>query len=287
MGNDKPFFRKITIVGVGLIGGSIGMAIKHQRMAQEVAGIAQKHATIVYALNNKAIDRAYHDLRKALFNADLVILATPVGTITDLLQKIGPHLKRGAIVTDVGSTKSTIVEVAEKNLPSHVSFVGGHPLSGSEKQGPQFANPDIFRNSLCILTPTEKTNRTAVERVKLFWTHIGAQVKIVAPAEHDRILAYVSHLPHLAAYALMGIVPAQHLEFAASGLKDTTRIAASSPNMWSDISLANAKNLVAVLDEMTKTLASYRKLIIAKDEQNLIENFKKAKAKRDGIERVE
>ncbi len=279
---ETPFFRKITVVGVGLIGGSLGMAIKHHRMSHEVAGISQRHTTLVYALKNKAIDRAYHDIRKAVYNSDLIILATPVNTIINLLKQIGPHLKRGSIVTDVGSTKLTIVDTAEKHLPPHVFFVGSHPLSGSEKQGASFANPNLFEKSLCLLTPTERSNRMAVEKLRQFWARLGAQVKLMTPGEHDRILSFVSHLPHVVAFALIGVIPHQYLEFASTGLKDTTRIASSAPQMWSDICLANSKNIIQALDETVKSLSLYRKLIIARDEQNLMENFKKAKAKRDG-----
>lgn len=276
-------FRKISIIGVGLIGGSIGMAVKKRRLAYEIVGLSLHHATLVYALKNRAIDRAFHDIHKAVHNADLVILATPVNTILQLLPTLGPHLKRGCIVTDVGSTKVSIVDTAEKKLPPHCYFVGSHPLAGSEKQGAAFANPDMFVQSSCIVTATEKTNRVAKEKMKAFWSQLGANVKFLTPAEHDKILAYISHLPHLLAYAMMGIIPAEFLEYASTGLKDTTRVAASSPHMWNDICMTNHKNILATLDELVKFLAVYRKSIIAKDEQGLIENFSKSKAKRDGI----
>ncbi len=284
---EKIYFRKVTIIGVGLMGGSLGLAIKNHRLAGEVAGVSQRQTTLVSALKVKAIDHAYHDLRKALFNSDLVILATPVNAIVNLLNQIGPMLKRGCIVTDVGSTKTTIVDTAEKVLPPHVFFVGSHPMAGSEKQGPDFASARLYENSLCWMTPTEKSNRGAVERVKQFWTHIGAQVKSLSPSEHDKILANISHLPHVMAYALMDAIPQQHLEFAAQGLKDTTRIAGSSPQMWNDICMANSKNLIEVLDQAVKILSGYRKMIVSRDESNLLEGFKRAKVKRDGLERTE
>ena len=276
-------FRKISIIGVGLIGGSIGMAVKKRRLAHEVVGLSLHHATLVYALKNRAIDRAFHDMRKAVHNADLVILATPVNTILKLLPTLGPHLKRGCVVTDVGSTKASIVDLAEKKLPPYCYFVGSHPLAGSEKQGAAYSNPDLFSGTACIVTGTERTNRVAKEKMKAFWGQLGANVKFLSPVEHDKILAYISHLPHLLAYAMMGIIPTEFLEYASTGLKDTTRVAASSPNMWNDICMTNHKNILAVLDELVKFMAVYRRSIIAKDEQSLIENFSKSKAKRDGI----
>ncbi len=287
MGSNQVYFRKVAIIGVGLIGGSLGMTIKNKRMSREVAGISLRHTSLVTALKSHAIDRAYHDMKKVLLDADLVILATPVNTIINILAMMGPFLKRGCIVTDVGSTKLTIVETAEKKLPNHCSFVGGHPLAGSEKQGAMFANPDLFGNAICLLTPTEKTNRSAYDKIKNFWTQLGSKVVSVSPAEHDKILAYISHLPHLLAYALMGVIPQNCLNYAAQGLKDATRVAASSPNMWNDICMANSKNLVQALDEMVKQLAAFRKMIVFKDENSLIEQFKKSKAKRDGLDKSE
>src|SRR3989338_7448360 len=146
-----------------------------------------------------------------------------------MLPIIGGSLKRGCIVTDVGSTKEAIVEAAQKNLPSHVFFVGSHPLAGSEKKGALFGSAELFHSSLCIMTPTDKTNKAAVEKIKNLWTKLGATVKFLPPNEHDKILAYISHVPHLLAYALMGAIPSEYLEYATQGLKDTTRIAASDP----------------------------------------------------------
>ena len=283
MNQESPLFRQITIIGVGLIGGSLGMAIKKNRVAQEVVGLSQQHTSLVYALKNNAIDKAFYDIKKAVEHADLVVMATPVNSIVSLLPMVGRYLKRGCVVTDVGSTKAAIVETAEKNLTS-AFFVGSHPLAGSEKKGAEFAAPDLFQNSLCIMTPNERTNRFADERVRFLWTRLGAVVKTMPPAEHDKILAYISHLPHLAAYALMGTIPSEYLPYAAQGLKDTTRIASSSVHMWNDICMLNSKNVLHSLDELVKTLSLLRKYIVARDEQNLIETFKKAKSKRDAME---
>ena len=283
MNQESPLFRQVTIIGVGLIGGSLGMAIKKNRVAQEVVGLSHRHTSLVYALKNNAIDKAFYDIKKAVEHADLVVMATPVNSIVSLLPMVGRYLKRGCIVTDVGSTKAAIVETAEKNLTS-AFFVGSHPLAGSEKRGAEFASPDLFQNSLCLMTPNERTNRFADERVRALWIRLGAVVKTLPPSEHDKILAYISHLPHLVAYALMGAIPSEYLSYAAQGLKDTTRIASSSAHIWNDICLLNSQNVLHSLDELVKTLSLLRKYIVARDEQNLIETFKKAKSKRDAMD---
>ncbi len=277
-------FRKVTIIGVGLIGGSVGLAIKKYRLAREVIGVSRQQSSLTQALKSKAIDRASHDIKRSAQDADFVVLATPVKATIHFLSTIGRDLRRGALVTDVGSTKSAIVEAAQKNLPPHVHFVGSHPLAGSEKKGAAFSSAELFERAVCLMTPTEKSQKFAVDRIKTFWTKIGANVKILSPSEHDKALAYISHLPHLLAYGLIGTVPQEHLNLASQGLKDTTRIAASDPEIWRDICLTNASHLVKSLDEFIKILSIYRKAIVSRDEQILLENFRKSKNKRDSIE---
>lgn len=276
-------FRRVAIIGVGLIGGSLAKAIKKHRLAKEVVGVSQGHATLATAMKEGVIDQAYHDVGKAVANADLVVLAAPVGIIAGMLSMLGEHLMRGAIVTDVGSAKVQIVTAAQKYLPAHVFFVGSHPLAGSEKRGVEFASAELFEKTSCIMTPTDKTHRGAKEKVKLLWTKVGAAVKFMPPEEHDKVLAYISHLPHMMAYALMETIPPDFLEYAAQGLKDTTRIAASSPPMWTDIALSNKKNLIKSLDELVKNVSIIRKSIGTGDQKNLQNIFKDAKTKRDGL----
>ena len=279
----KRLFNKVTIIGVGLIGGSLGMAIKKKSLAREVVGLSQRHATLVTALKNEAIDHGYHDVRKAVTNADLVILATPVSIVIGMISLIAPYLKRNCIVTDVGSSKTHIVEAAQKQLKNASCFVGSHPLVGSEKKGVQFAEADLFQGALCMMTPTDSTSRMARDRIKRLWTALGSHIKFISPMEHDRILAFISHLPHVVAYALMEAVPADTLEFAAKGFKDTTRIASSTPQMWSDICVSNPKNIIKGIDEVVKYLSGIRKAIGSKNTTELMNHFKSAKAKRDKI----
>ncbi len=280
----KYLFRKVTIVGVGLIGGSLGLAIKKHSLAREVVGFTQSHSSLVYALNHGVIDHGFSDMKSAFNNADLVILATPVRTIMKLLPQIARLVRRRSIITDVGSTKASIVDAAERNLSDYAFFVGGHPLAGSEKKGANYANADLFQNSVCILTPTDKTNRMAREKMKYFWTRLGAQVKIFTPQEHDQVLAFISHLPHLTAYALIDSIPVESLGYASQGLKDTTRIAASNPQLWTDICLTNHKLIVDSIDQYVKNLSVLRKAILTKNEQAILEHFQRSKSKRDGLE---
>lgn len=277
-------FRKVTVIGIGLLGGSLAVALKKNHLAREVVGVSRRQAALNFAVKNKIIDHGTNNIVKSVENADLVVLATPIQTILSLLATLGPHLKRGCIVTDVGSTKTSIVNAAEKHLPNHVLFVGGHPLAGSEKKGVEFSDAALFNQSFCLLTPTDKTNRGALEKVTEVWTRLGSTVKSLSPDEHDLILAYTSHIPHLLAYGLIDAIPTNYLIYGATGLKDTTRIASSSPEVWNDICLQNAKNILKSLDEFVKVLALYRKAIVTGDEAALTEFFKKAKEKRDGLE---
>lgn len=280
---NPQMFRKVTVVGIGLLGGSLAMAIKKNHLAREVVGVSRRQAALQYALKNKIIDQGSSNIVKSVENADLVVLATPIQTILTLISTLGGHLKRGCIVTDVGSTKATIVQAAQKHFPSHVLFVGSHPLAGSEKKGIEFSTASLFEQSHCLLTPTDKTNKGALEKVSEFWTKVGATVKTVSPDEHDAIVAYTSHVPHLLAYGLMDAIPGDHLPFGATGLKDTTRIASSNPELWADICMQNAKNMTKSLDEIIRVVAGYRKAIVVGDENFLVESFKKAKEKRDGL----
>jgi len=273
----RPYiFKRVTIVGVGLMGGSLGMAIKKHKLAREVIGLSHRQTALAQAVKMKAIDVPCLDVKKAICNADLVVLAAPVDSIIKLCGMINPHLKRGGIVTDVGSAKVNIVESAERIFTNPGLFIGSHPLAGSEKKGVDNATETLFDNASCIMTPTPKTSQVAIQRVKHFWTKLGMNVKLMSPAEHDEILAYVSHLPHLLAYGLISTVPSDFLEYASRGYKDTSRIAASSPQLWSDICIANSKNVLNALDCCVEHLAHFRKAIVSHDHKELVRQFTKA-----------
>jgi len=283
LGRRNYFFRKVAIIGVGLIGGSLGKALKKHGLAKEIVGVSRRDEALAAAVQMQAIDQGTHDFKKAVVNADLVVLATPVHVVPVMFEKIAPHLKRGCVVTDVGSTKVSIIAAAKEKLPNAPFFVGSHPVAGSEKRGVEFSSEDLFQGATCLMTPTDETHRQAVERVKRMWTSIGAQVKTMTPEAHDQVLAYISHLPHVIAYALMATIPDEYLPLVGQGLKDTTRIAASSPEVWHDICFANAKNIMEALDACVANLGTLRKAINEDEGKILVNEFKKAKAKRDKL----
>ncbi|MBZ0165521.1 MAG: prephenate dehydrogenase/arogenate dehydrogenase family protein [Candidatus Omnitrophica bacterium] len=283
IGRSNFTFKRVTIVGVGLMGGSLAMALKKHEVAKEITGLSHRQASIQTALEMKAIDLGMSDVRKAVQAADLIVLATPVDDIIKLMKTIKPYLKRGTIITDVGSTKMEIVEAAEELLPYPGMFVGSHPLVGSEKKGVANAKGELFEGAICVMTPTKKTSQLAKARVKQMWTRVGATVKNLNPADHDDSLAYISHLPHLVAFGVMEMLPDRYLDLATKGLRDTTRIAASSPKMWNDICISNVKNVVKALDEYIEVLAQLRYAMINRDEKALTKHFATAKDKRDKI----
>lgn len=280
---NSTLFKRVTIVGVGLMGGSLGMALKKYKVAREVVGLSHRQASLMDALKVKAIDIAETDIQKGIRNSDLIVMATPVESIVKLLTSIAPYVKRGAIVTDVGSAKTEIVEFAEKKLQQSNMFVGSHPLVGSEKKGVENSTAELFQGGRCILTPTQNTHRGALEKVKKMWTKVGAEVSIISCQEHDEILSYTSHLPHLLAFGLMETVPDNCLPYASSGLRDTTRIASSSAQLWNDICMSNAKNVVKALDQYVNNLAHLRQAIVDSDRKSLIEHFTKAQERRDEL----
>jgi prephenate dehydrogenase len=281
----KELFRKVVIVGVGMIGASVGMAMKKKSLARQIIGVARHEATIATAVRQGAIDQGLQDMKEAVHGADFIILAAPVNAIIEAFPVLNSHAPRGCIITDVGSSKALIVDQAQKHLNPGLLFVGSHPLAGSEKSGPAHGNADLFERSQCIMTPTDKTNRLAKEKVKHFWSQLGANVRFMSPNEHDEILAHISHVPHLLAFALMKSIPDQFLEYATQGLRDTTRVAASDPKMWSDIYTSNTKSVLKSLDECAKALGVFRKAIVDGDQQTLLDALNQAKTNRERIEK--
>lgn len=276
-------FKRVTIVGVGMMGGSLGLALKKHKIAREVIGLSNRQSSLMSAMKAKVIDTAETDIAKAVKNADLIILAAPVDAIIHLLSAINPHLKRGCIITDLGSAKSAIVDEANRVLSNPGNFVGSHPIVGSEKKGVEGAQDDLFEGAKCIMTPSSTTNNAVADKVKKMWAKIGATVKDMTPSEHDKILAQISHLPHIAAFSMMNAISDEYLELASNGLKDTTRVAGSSSQMWNDICMSNAKNVINVLDAFVAELAKVRLAIVNRDKIRLTECFEKAKEKREKL----
>lgn len=280
----RQLFRRIAIVGTGFMGASLGLAIKKKGLAKEVVGIGHHETSLREATDVGAIDEGTLDLMKGINSADFIVLAAPVNSILEILDRMGKEFRRNAIVTDLGSTKSAVVDRAEKVLHHSVLFVGSHPLVGSEKKGPTYASAGLYESGTCVMTPTDKTNRLAKDKTKQFWNQLGLNVKMMDPQEHDEQMAYISHLPHLAAFALAKIVPDNSTDLVTQGFKDTTRIAASDPQMWRDIALSNPKHILKSIDDMVKVLAGMRKAIVSHDQEALTEIFKQAKAKRERMD---
>ena len=255
-------FNKITIIGVGLIGGSIGLAIKKRRLACEVIGVFRRTSTLRRALKHKAIDRGTMSIEDGVKDADFIILATPVLSIPTIAREVIKYAKKGAIITDAGSTKEWLVNKIERTLkPSKpVFFVGSHPMAGSEHNGVEFANGDLLKDSPCIVTKTKRTKKNTLGKVVGFWKGLGARVEIMSPASHDRSVSFISHLPHLVAFSLAGTVSEKELRYAAEGFKDTTRVALSDARLWADIFLSNQKEILKSARMFEKC---YKKIIKA------------------------
>ncbi len=280
-------FRKITIIGVGLLGGSIGLAVKRRRLAREVAGFVRRQASLKDCEKAGVVDFATTDLLAAVSNAGLVILCTPLAQMRPRVLEMLPALKRGAIVTDVGSVKADIVrELEPLTRKSGAQFVGSHPMAGAEKTGVRAAWPDLFMDAVCVVTPTEKSSAEAVRKVEGFWKSLGARTLRLAPERHDVLVSRSSHLPHIVAAALANLVlapasPKVQAQLCASGFRDTTRIASGSPEMWRDIALANRKNLSRSLDAFISELQQFQRVLKKTDAKAISRFLETAKTRRD------
>jgi prephenate dehydrogenase len=275
----------LAIVGTGLIGGSFALALKQAGAVREVLGVGRNPARLTVARELGLIDRAVDWAQAG--EADCILLALPVGETEAVLRRLAPHLKPGAIVTDAGSTKANVVAAARAALGERFAdFVPGHPIAGSEQSGPGAARADLYRGKRVVLTPQADTRADAVATVRALWEAAGAQVETLDPVQHDRIFAAVSHLPHLAAYALVDDLARRadgdtFFRFAASGFRDFTRIAGSSPEMWRDIALANRAAVLAELDAYVDALQTLRQSIAGQDAATLLEIFSRARAARE------
>jgi prephenate dehydrogenase len=276
---------KLAIVGTGLIGGSFAQALKQAGAVREVLGVGRNPARLTVARELGLIDRAV-DWDEA-GQADCILLALPVGETETVLQQLGPHLKTGAIVTDAGSTKVNVVAAARAALGARFAdFVPGHPIAGSEQSGPGAARADLYQGRKVVLTPQADTRADALATVRALWEAAGAQVETLDAALHDRVFAAVSHLPHLAAFALVDELAQRadgetFFRFAASGFRDFTRIAGSSPEMWRDIALGNRDALLIELDAYVAALQGLRGAVSAEDAEALLAIFSRARAARE------
>jgi prephenate dehydrogenase len=273
-------FKRLSILGVGLLGGSIGLAVKKIASGGETVGYGHRTSTLESAIRLGAIDRSTTSAAEAVGGADLVVLCTPVGTFRSLLQEIAKSLRPGAIVTDVGSTKRSVVRFAEELLPGSVHFVGSHPMAGSEKRGVEFAKADLFNGALCIVTPTARTNPGALAKVENFWAELGMRTKRLSPDDHDRLICDVSHLPHAVAASLVAMQSDEALELAGKGFQDTTRVAAGDAGLWRDILKDNADSVRSSIARLRIQLDELEKRLDPKQAQALFDWLQAAADKR-------
>jgi len=274
---------KLVIIGVGLIGGSFGLALREGGLVREIAGVGRSLENLSAALGTYVIDSAGQDAAQAVPGADLVLLAVPVGQMAAVMQAIAPHLDANTVISDVGSTKQEVVALARQHLTAHFSrFVPGHPIAGSEFSGVKAARGDLFRERNVVLTPLSETDPAATALLTDLWQRCGATVSAMTPQQHDALFAAVSHLPHVLAFALVDYIASQSnaeqlFDFAASGFRDYTRIAGSSPEMWRDICLANRDALLQQIGGYEQELARIKALIEASDGAGLAQLFGRAR----------
>jgi prephenate dehydrogenase len=252
---------QVTVIGLGLLGSSITLAVNHGNFGIKTAGFSHRDSTRKRARKLDIADVVYDDMLQSVKDADLVILATPISTFEGIFKTIAPVLKKGCIVTDVGSTKVLPHKWAKKSLPSYVNYVGSHPIAGSEQRGVEFGRDDLFVGAGCIITKDKSTSATAVMTLKKFWSLLGCRVSTLDAAKHDKILANVSHLPHAAAAALLNASDANELKLCGKGFIDTSRIASGPANIWSDIFFTNSGNIIIGIDKLIKELEKIKKAV--------------------------
>jgi prephenate dehydrogenase len=275
--------RTLTIVGVGLIGGSIGLAARRRGIAQRILGTSRTQTGIDQAKALDLIDEGFLDVAAAVHQAELTVFCTPVDCIAKQVTAVASGCAPGTVLTDAGSTKEAIVREVDGRLPPGVAFVGSHPLAGSEKRGPEWADADLFQGRLTIVTPTAQTDAAGLEKTSAFWRALGSRVRVMEPEEHDRALAWTSHLPHLAAAALAGILPLRLFDLSAAGFRDTTRVAAGDPTIWTGIFVHNRPAVLDALQQLEDYLSQFRKAIEAGDWVALDALLTKAKKVRDAL----
>ena len=279
-------FPRIAILGVGLIGASTALAVKARGMCRAVLGYGRNEANLRRAVELGIIDDYRMDPREICSDADLVILATPVGTFGELVRTIAASLKRGAVMTDVGSVKGKLVSEIESLLPDAVFYVGSHPIAGSDRAGIDDAREDLFDGALCIVTPTGRTDREMKEKVAALWEGVGCRVEFMDPQRHDEVYGAVSHLPHVVAYALVNAIAdfdAECIEYAGQGFKDTTRIALSSPELWRDIAILNRETIVGLIEILKQRLTEIENLLASSDGAAIEREFSRARSVRSRL----
>ena len=287
---SEPMFEKIALVGIGLIGSSLARVVRREGLARSITISTRSAATLDRARQLGLGDSYVADPAQAVRDADLVVISVPVGASGDVARAIAPGLKQGAIVTDVGSTKSSVVAQIAPHIPAGVHFVAGHPIAGTEHSGPDAGFPGLFEGRWCILTPQPGADKASTETLTRFWEACGSKVDIMDPEHHDMVLAIVSHLPHIIAYNIVGtaddleaVTKSEVIKYSASGFRDFTRLAASDPTMWRDVCLHNKDAILEMLARFSEDLSSLQRAIRWGDGDKLFELFTRTRAVRRSI----
>lgn len=285
-----PFFERVALIGLGLIGSSLSHVMRREHIAGEIVGYAQSEATRAKALELGLVDRICSSASEAVRGADLVILCSPVGTYGALAETIAKHLKPGAILTDVGSVKGAVVRDVLPHVPQGVHFIPGHPIAGTEQSGPQSGFAELFANRWCILTPLPSADPLMVKKLESFWRACGSNVDIMAAEHHDLVLAITSHLPHLIAYNIVAtaadleeVTDSEVIKYSAGGFRDFTRIAASDPTMWRDVFLNNKDAVLEMLGRFSEDLSALQRAIRWGDGDMLFNLFTRSRQIRRNI----
>ena len=290
MSDTGPIFEKIALIGVGLIGSSIAHAARRARLARHIAAYVPRPETRARAEKMGFADSLHSELEPAVKDADLVVLATPIGAYAAIAALLARYLKPGAILTDVGSVKGQVVKEVGPYVPKGVHFIPGHPVAGTEQSGPEAGFAELFDGRWCILTPPPDTDPTALEKLKQFWQRCGSDVEIMEAKHHDLVLAITSHVPHLIAYNIVGtaadletVTQSEVIKFSASGFRDFTRIAASDPTMWRDIFLNNREAVLEMLGRFNEDLAALQRAVRWGDGDALFNLFTRTRAIRRSV----
>ena len=283
-------FKRVCIIGCGLIGSSIARGIKKNKLATKVVSSNRSNSTNKKVIRLKIVDEASSNTKKIVKGSDLIIIASPLSSYKNIILKIKSSLKNGAILTDVGSVKKKVISLIEKNIPKNVSWISSHPIAGTEESGPESGFSQLFKNKWCILTPSKQSNNKDVKLLEKFWKKLGSRVDIMDAKQHDYILSITSHMPHLIAYNIVNTTlkikkkkDRNIVKYSAGGLRDFTRIAASNPIMWRDIFIQNRKNTSKMIDKFVENLKDLKKMIKNKNEKKLETIFTKTRKIRKEI----
>ncbi len=280
MSTKKLLFDRVALIGAGLIGSSLGRAIRQEQLAKSVTAYSRRSDTRKRLSHLGIVDSVAESIEEAVDGADLIIISVPVGASEDVAARIGPHIKPDAVVTDTGSVKESVIRAITPHIPNSANFVPGHPIAGTENSGPEAGFASLFEGRWCVITPTDDTSESAIDQVTNLWRRVGSKVDIMTPAHHDKVLAITSHIPHLIAFNIVGTVAdlegdtkMEVVKYAAGGFRDFTRIAASDPEMWRDVFMENREAVLEMLGRFSEDLSALQRAIRRGDANSLETKF--------------